>query len=70
MFLLFNMLFRFVIAFLLELTPERDVFFIIGYWNAKVGSQEIPGVTDIFGLGVQNEIGQSLQSIFKRTHWS
>ena len=40
---------------LLELTPKKDVLFIIGYWNAKVGSQEIPGVTDKFGLGVQNE---------------
>ena len=39
---------------LLELTPKNDVFFIIGDWNAKVGSQEIPGVTDKFDLGVQN----------------
>ena len=39
---------------LLELTPEKDVLFIIGGWNAKVGSQEIPGVTGKFGLGVQN----------------
>ena len=39
---------------LLELTPKRDVLFIIGDWNAKVGSQEIPGVTGKFGLGVQN----------------
>ena len=38
---------------LLELTPEKDVLFIIGDWNAKVGSQEIPGVTGKFGLGVQ-----------------
>ena len=45
---------------LLELTPKRDVLFIIGDWNAKVGSQEIPGVTDKFGLGVQNELGQRL----------
>ena len=45
---------------LLELTPKRDVFFIIGDWNAKVGSQETPGVTGIFGLGVQNEVGQRL----------
>ena len=45
---------------LLELTPKRDVFFTIGDWNAKVGSQEIPGVTGNFGLGVQNEAGQSL----------
>ena len=39
---------------LLELTPRKDVFFIIGDWNAKVGSQETPGVTGKFGLGVQN----------------
>ena len=43
---------------LLELTPEKDVLFIIEYWNAKVGSHEIPGVTDKFGLGIQNEAGQ------------
>ena len=43
---------------LLELTPQKDVLFIIGDWNAKVGSQEIPGVTGKFGLGVQNEAGQ------------
>ena len=40
---------------LLELTPKKDVLFIIGDWNAKVGSQGIPGVTGKFGLGVQNE---------------
>ena len=45
---------------LLELTPQKDVFFIIGDWNAKVGSQETPGVTGEFGLGVQNEAGQKL----------
>ena len=45
---------------LLELTPKKDVFFIIVDWNAKVGSQEIPGVTGKFGLGVQNEAGQRL----------
>ena len=45
---------------LLELTPKKDVFFIIGDWNAKVGSQEIPGVTGKYGLGVQNEAGQRL----------
>ena len=44
----------------LELTPKKDVLFIIGDWNAKVGSQEIPGVTGKFGLGVQNEAGQRL----------
>ena len=37
---------------LLELTPKKDVLFVIGYWNAKVGSQEIPGITGKFGLGV------------------
>ena len=45
---------------LLELTPKKDVLFIIGVWNTKVGSQEIPGVTGKFGLGVQNETGQRL----------
>ena len=45
---------------LLELTPKKDAFFIIGNWNAKVGSQDIPGVTGKFGLGVQNEAGQRL----------
>ena len=45
---------------LLELTPKKDVLFIIGDWNAKVGSQETPGVTGKFGLGVQNEAEQSL----------
>ena len=43
-----------------ELTPKRNVFFILGDWNAKVGSQETPKVTGIFGLGVQNEAGQRL----------
>ena len=45
---------------LLELTPEKDVLFIIGDWNAKVGSQETPGVTGKFGLGIQKEAGQRL----------
>ena len=45
---------------LLELTPKKDVLFIIGDWNAKVGSQETPGVSGKFGLGVQNEAGQRL----------
>ena len=45
---------------LLELTPSKVVFFIIGDWNAKIGSQELPGVTGKFGLGVQNEAGQRL----------
>ena len=44
----------------LELTPQKDVLFIIGDWNAKVGNQETPGVTGKFGLGVQNEAGQKL----------
>ena len=44
----------------LELTPQKDVLFIIGGWNAKVGSQETPGVTGKFGIGVQNEAGQRL----------
>ena len=42
---------------LLELTPKTDVLFIIGDWNVKVGSQEIPGVTGKFGFGVQNKVG-------------
>ena len=45
---------------LFKLTPKKDVLFIIGDWNAKVGSQETPGVTGKFGLGVQNEAGQRL----------
>ena len=45
---------------LLELTPKKDVCFIIGDWNAKVGSQEIPGKTGKFALGVENEAGQRL----------
>jgi len=45
---------------LLELTPKKDVLFIIGDWKAKVGSQETPGVTGKFGLGIRNEAGQRL----------
>ena len=45
---------------LLELTPKKDVLFIIGDWNAKVGSQETPGVIGKFGLGIRNEAGQRL----------
>ena len=45
---------------LLELTPKQDVLFVIGDWNAKVESQETPGVTGKFGLGIQNEAGQRL----------
>ena len=44
----------------IELTPKEDVLFVTGDWNAKVGSQETPGVTGKFGLGVQNEAGQML----------
>ena len=51
---------------LLELTPPKDVLFIIGDWNAKVGSQEIPRVTGKFGLGVQNEAGQRLIRVLPR----
>ena len=45
---------------ILELTPKKDVLFIIGDWNIKVESQEVPGVTGKFGLGIQNEAGQRL----------
>ena len=45
---------------LLELIPKKDVLFIVGVWNAKVGSQETPGVTGKFGLGMRNEAGQRL----------
>ena len=54
---------------LLELTPKKDVLFIKGDWNAKVGSQETPGVTGKFGLGIRNEAGQRL-SFAKKMHWS
>ena len=55
---------------LLELTPKKDVLFIIADWNAKVGSQETPGVTGKFGLGIQNEAGQRLIEFCKKMHWS
>ena len=55
---------------LLELTSKKRCLFIIGESNAKVGNQEIPGVTGKFGLGVQNEAGQRLTEFAKRTHWS
>ena len=55
---------------ILELTSKKDVLFIIGDWNAKVGSQKTPGVTGKFGLGVRNEAGQRLIEFAKRTHWS
>ena len=48
------------LCLLVELTPKKEVLFIIGEGNAEVGSQKIPGVTDKFGLGVQNEAGQRL----------
>ena len=55
----------------LEVTPPKDVLFIIGDWNAKVESQEIPGITGKFGLEVQNEAGKRVtKSFVKRTHWS
>ena len=50
---------------LLELTPKKDVLFIIGDWNAKVGSQELHGVNSKFGLEVQNESGQRLTEPFQ-----
>ena len=55
---------------LLELTPKKDILFIIADWNAKVGSQETPGETGKFGLRVWNEAGQRLTDCAKRTHWS
>ena len=55
---------------LLELTPQKDVLFIIGDWNAQVGSQETPGVTGKFDLGVQNEAVQRLIEFAKKMHWS
>ena len=51
---------------LLELTPKKDVLFIIEDWNAKVGSQETPGVTGKFGLGVRNEAGQRQYRVLPR----
>ena len=50
---------------LLQLTPKKDVLFIIGDWNAKVGSQEIPGVTGKLGLGIWNEAGQRLIEFYQ-----
>ena len=55
---------------LLELTPKKDVFFIIGDWNAKVGSQETPGVMGKFGLGIRNEQDKDKWSFAKKMHWS
>ena len=51
---------------LLELTPKKDVLFIIGDWNAKVRSQAIPGITGKFGLGVENEAGQKANRVLPR----
>ena len=50
---------------LLELAPKKDILFIIGDWNAKVGCQETPGVTGKFGLGVRNETGQRLMEFYQ-----
>ena len=50
---------------LLELTPKKDILFIIGDWNVKVGSQETPGVTGKFSLGMRNEAGQRLIEVFQ-----
>ena len=55
---------------IVELTPKKDVLFIIGDWNTKIGSQEIHGVAGKFGLGVKNEVGERLTNFAKRTHWS
>ena len=55
---------------LLELTPRKDVLFIIGDWNAKVGSQETPGVTGKFVLVVQNKTGQRITEFHQETCWS
>ena len=56
---------------LLELPPKKDVLFILGDWNAKVGSQELPRVTGKFGLGVQNKTSQRLTKSFAKTmQWS
>ena len=55
---------------LLELTPKKDILFILGDWNAKVRSQETPGGTSKFGLGMRNEAGQRLTEFAKKMHWS
>ena len=64
-----------VLQDLLELTPKKDVLFIIGDWNTKVASQETPGVTGKFGLGMQNEAEQRLiefcqENLPRVLHWS
>ena len=53
---------------LLELTPKKDVLFLTGDWNAKVGNQEIPGVMGKFGLGIWNEAGQRLTEFCQEMH--
>ena len=53
---------------LLGLTTKKDILFIIGDWNAKVGNQEIPGVTGKLGLGVQNEAGKMLKRVLPREY--
>ena len=53
---------------LLELTPKKDVLFIIGNWNAKVGSQQTPGPTGIFDLGIQNEAKEKANRVLPRGH--
>ena len=55
---------------LLELTPPKDVLFIVGDWKAKVGRQEIPGVTGKLGLKYKMKQGKGYQSFAKRMHWS
>ena len=55
---------------LLEVTPKKDILFIIGDWNVKAGSQETSGVTGKFGLGMRNEAGQRLIEFSKKMHWS
>ena len=55
---------------LLELTPKKDVLFIIGEWNARVVSQETLGVTGKFSIGIWNEAGQRLIEFCQETHWS
>ena len=55
---------------LLELMPKKDVLFIIGDWNAKVGNQEIPGIQESLALEYKMKQGKGSQSFAKRTHWS
>ena len=57
--------YKFYLQDRLKLTPKKDVLFIIGDWNAKVGSQETPGVTGKFGLGIRNEAGQRLTEFYQ-----